>query len=113
MFLILATGTDDLPPLPPAESSAPPPPPPEPLEAPPPPPEEEISESTGAVIGTISSPFVSGQPTVSTLSNTLAPVPRSLVDYSDLDTAVASPPGSSVHATSAQGTGRSMQVLNV
>ena len=112
-FLFLATGTDDLPPLPPAESSIPPPPPPEPFEAPPPPPVDDISESTEAVVGRISSPFVSGQPTVSTLSNTFAPVPRSLVDYSDLDTAVASPPGSSVHATSAQGAGRLMQVSNV
>lgn len=83
------TGTDDLPPLPPVESSAPPPPPPEPTEAPPPPPGEEIPT---AVVTRISSPFTSGQPTVAVSITKSASFSRSVVDYSDLDTASASPP---------------------
>lgn len=70
-------------------------------------------ENTTAVVARTSSPFISGQPTVPTLATTPASVPRSLVDYSDLDTAVASPPRSSLPATLLEGAGRPTQETDV
>ncbi|CAH3018464.1 unnamed protein product, partial [Porites evermanni] len=102
-------GTDDLPPLPPVESSAPPPPPPEPSEAPPPPPRDDLLPNVTAT--TVSSPFVSGQPTVTTLRTKPALQARSLVDYSDLETASASPPSSFATEAVSQSTGTPAQVM--
>jgi len=77
-------GTDDLPPLPPVESSAPPPPPPEPAEAPPPPPGDEMPTTSVAKPASLS---------------------RTVVDYSDLDMASASPPPVTLLAAVPQSTG--------
>lgn len=98
-------GTDDLPPLPPVESSAPPPPPPEPAEAPPPPPGEEMPTSVTTVVTMVASPFASAQPTVATAVIKSGSLPRSIVGYSDLDAASASPPPATEAAAVHESTG--------
>nr|XP_058951458.1 formin-binding protein 4-like isoform X1 [Pocillopora verrucosa] len=85
-------GTDDLPPLPPVDSCTPPPPPPEPAEVPPPPPGEEMPTTVSTTVTRVASPFISGQPTVATAVAKSRSLPRSIVDYSDLEASSASPP---------------------